>query len=153
MNEDEQISKAWTGILKINWQIHDRHGQSYLSPEEYNNQSSNISILRRLKAIKYDNRIVINSILKEGLNHYYELKEYLRNEPRREAQKFIGNKKIRKFIFKRDKYMCLKCNTKDNLTIDHINPVFHGGLNKLYNLQTLCRSCNSSKSSNFKDYR
>lgn len=41
--------------------------------------------------------------------------------------------------------ICCKCKSKTNITIDHIKPVSKGGSNFIYNLQLLCRSCNSSK--------
>ncbi len=52
---------------------------------------------------------------------------------------------IRKLIINRDK-CCLNCGSTKNLTIDHITPVVLGGENSYDNLQTLCQSCNSSKS-------
>lgn len=55
-----------------------------------------------------------------------------------------------------DKYgeRCLKCGSKDDLTIDHVTPIVLGGKSELENLQILCRSCNSSKSGRSSaDYR
>lgn len=48
-------------------------------------------------------------------------------------------------VFANDGYRCVKCGSRDNLTIDHIVPVVRGGTNDPNNLQTLCRSCNSRK--------
>ncbi len=56
-------------------------------------------------------------------------------------------------IFKRDNYSCLKCGSLEYLTLDHILPVSKGGISSKDNLQTLCRSCNSSKSTKTMDYR
>lgn len=54
---------------------------------------------------------------------------------------------IRDKVFRRDKYTCKHCGTKDKkkLTVDHIHPYCLGGEDKLSNFQTLCRSCNSKK--------
>ena len=64
--------------------------------------------------------------------------------------------RLRKRIFTRDKYICKACGEsvhdrgrKDELTAhcDHIKPVADGGTNEESNLQTLCASCHSVKTS------
>lgn len=57
------------------------------------------------------------------------------------------------FIFERDNYACLKCGATEKLSIDHIVPLVLGGSSDRDNLQTLCRSCNSSKRTKIEDYR
>ena len=52
---------------------------------------------------------------------------------------------LRERIYKRDGYRCLFCGTDSDLTLDHIHPKSLGGPHTEDNLQTLCRSCNSSK--------
>ena len=52
---------------------------------------------------------------------------------------------IRKLIFIRDNYCCVKCGSKKNLEIHHIVPLAKGGSNRLENLQLLCRVCNRGK--------
>jgi len=145
--------KAFNEVMNIQWCIHPKHGQSYIEPDEFKKQLSNLSTLRRNKAIDPQFRSIVLVLLKSGYRHYSELKEILRNQPRRDAQKFIGKKNIREFIFKRDNYKCLCCGSGEKLSIDHIVPVNKNGLNRLYNLQTLCSSCNSSKSDNIIDFR
>src|SRR4051794_38232970 len=41
----------------------------------------------------------------------------------------------------RDGRACVWCGERENLRVDHIHPVRHGGSNALGNLQTLCGSC------------
>ena len=52
---------------------------------------------------------------------------------------------IRKLIFIRDKYRCVKCGSKKNLEIHHIIPHAKGGSSRLENLQLLCQRCNRMK--------
>lgn len=52
---------------------------------------------------------------------------------------------IRRAVMERDGYRCRACGVWHSLTIDHVRPVAAGGSDDLENLQTLCRSCNSSK--------
>ena len=52
---------------------------------------------------------------------------------------------IRKLVFIRDNYCCVKCGSKKNLEIHHIIPHARGGSNRLENLQLLCRDCNRMK--------
>ena len=59
----------------------------------------------------------------------------------------------REAVFERDGNRCLKCGSSNDLSIDHIVPLSKGGDNDTNNLQTLCKTCNSSKGSSSKDYR
>lgn len=53
--------------------------------------------------------------------------------------------KIRRLVFERDAYRCVRCNTHLNLCVDHKHPWSKGGSDDIDNLQTLCKSCNSKK--------
>lgn len=52
---------------------------------------------------------------------------------------------LRQAVYDRDGWACVKCGSTESLTLDHIIPWSHGGPDALGNLQTFCRSCNSSK--------
>ena len=55
---------------------------------------------------------------------------------------------IRKNVFKRDKYICQYCGTKNGpFECDHIFPRILGGSDRFENLTTACRHCNRSKGS------
>jgi len=71
---------------------------------------------------------------------YYELQ--IKAQPK--LRRYIPEE-YRRYILWRDEGKCRKCNSTDDLTVDHIMPVVRGGTNELANLQLLCRSCNSSK--------
>jgi len=49
------------------------------------------------------------------------------------------------FVWNRDRGVCVKCGTNENLAFDHIIPFSLGGSDTKRNLQILCDSCNSKK--------
>lgn len=52
---------------------------------------------------------------------------------------------LRETVLDRDKNKCVRCSSKDDLTIDHIFPQCIGGNHAPTNLRTLCRPCNSAR--------
>jgi anti-anti-sigma factor len=54
---------------------------------------------------------------------------------------------LKEQVKRRDGYRCLccGCGNKRQLQVDHIYPAYHGGLNQIENLQTLCDLCNRFK--------
>lgn len=140
-------------LYNANYKVNDNYNLVYLTQDSYEILLEALSNLRR--SGEFDGHTY--TVMKNMFRHYYKnsikIKELDSIQPRNIAQKFIGKKKIRTFIFNRDGNICLKCGINSNLQIDHIVPISKGGENKLSNLQTLCQSCNSSKSNKFKDYR
>lgn len=59
-------------------------------------------------------------------------------------------KKLKKEIFTRDNFRCIKCGETSMLTIDHIKPQSEGGTDLPDNLQTLCLTCNAKKGNSHK---
>lgn len=57
----------------------------------------------------------------------------------------------RQLVLERDGYACVLCDATENLTIDHIFPVAHGGADDPINFRVLCRSCNSAKGATIPD--
>lgn len=53
--------------------------------------------------------------------------------------------KVRKLVFERDAYRCVKCTDHVDLQIDHVFPHSKGGSDDPENLQTLCGVCNRLK--------
>ena len=54
-------------------------------------------------------------------------------------------KPTRDNIFRRDGHTCVYCESKKNLTIDHVMPRSRGGENTWENLATCCTKCNGKK--------
>jgi HNH endonuclease len=53
--------------------------------------------------------------------------------------------KLRREVYERDGWRCVKCGSAASLTVDHVWPHARGGSLSLTNLQTLCAACNASK--------
>lgn len=53
----------------------------------------------------------------------------------------------RRKVLTRDGWRCVKCDSVENLEVDHIIPTYADGTDELENLQTLCRSCHQNKTS------
>lgn len=55
------------------------------------------------------------------------------------------SQELRTGVYERDDYACRHCGVRRDLTLDHIRPLYFGGVTAMENLQTLCRPCNSRK--------
>ncbi len=64
------------------------------------------------------------------------------------TKKKIGMK-LRLEVYERDGFKCVTCGVQKNLTLDHIKPEILGGASTIENLQTMCKSCNSSKGTEY----
>lgn len=60
-------------------------------------------------------------------------------------KRLMANSVTRRAIFTRDNHTCAYCNSKENLTVDHIIPQSRDGQNVWENLITSCLSCNLKK--------
>lgn len=81
--------------------------------------------------------------------HYKEVPSEIPPPHKQKNNEYIAvplTEKERQAILERDGYRCLSCGATEDLTIDHIIPRSKGGSSEPVNLQTLCRSCNTSKS-------
>lgn len=52
---------------------------------------------------------------------------------------------LRETVFFNDNCKCARCDSDEDLTVDHIFPQSIGGTHLLTNLRTLCRKCNSAR--------
>jgi hypothetical protein len=60
--------------------------------------------------------------------------------------------RLRRRVYAADNYHCVYCWRTVDLQLDHVRPWSTGGLSSLWNLVTLCGSCNRAKS-NYWQYR
>jgi len=83
-----------------------------------------------------------------------ESKPTIELPPLSKRSHFVVPELLRWQIWERDNFTCLKCGARKCLTIDHIKPWQLGGdKTNPDNLQTLCRSCNSTKRLQTQDFR
>jgi len=52
---------------------------------------------------------------------------------------------LRRAIYERDGWKCVKCGSTEHLALDHIYPWSKGGPDTAENLRVLCRTCNGAK--------
>lgn len=74
------------------------------------------------------------------------LKPIIEPERKPRYHKEVITQELRWEIWERDTFTCQNCGSRRFLTIDHIYPESLGGGLEKENLQTLCKSCNSKKS-------
>ena len=103
------------------------------------------------------NRRNVNEYLLEEVGYKYNHEQYLKERakwdksaeekaeqsPKRASRSISSSMRLR--VYKHDGYQCVVCKSNEDLAIDHIIPIAHGGTNARENLQTLCQPCNSSK--------
>jgi len=150
--ENQNILDLESMIKNIKYNFNDNYGITYISDSSFKFASNAVYRLLELGGLSNREFDAIISILHQYKENEARIRTLDLIQPRYIAQKFIGKRNVRNFIFSRDKG-CLKCGRVDSLTIDHIIPIAKGCENKLFNLQTLCKRCNCSKSDKYKDYR
>ena len=57
----------------------------------------------------------------------------------------LVRRQLSPLVFQRDGYRCRLCGATNDLQVDHILALAHGGSNHIENLQTLCKRCNNTK--------
>jgi 5-methylcytosine-specific restriction endonuclease McrA len=104
--------------------------------------------LKRMAKWRENNKELFNKICKEyrinnkdKIDHRKKIRAYLE----RGAE---GSHTIQEWKDLLEVYggRCARCGRKEDLTKDHIIPISRGGSSNIDNIQPLCRSCNSSKS-------
>jgi hypothetical protein len=148
----ENLLDAYSEVLYAIWEANS-NSTEYHDYDWCDKIDNYQSIFRKIKIFNPENLWLVSSYVREKRNQYREMLERIRNTPRRNACRYTSKKKIRNLVFDLYGKQCLSCQNNKDLTIDHIIPVEKGGLNEIENMQPLCRSCNSKKGTNIKDYR
>lgn len=91
--------------------------------------------------------IILNVVHKAQYGHYVSWPDTV--QPRNKNTKQKIGMKLRLQIYERDGFKCIQCGVQKNLTLDHIKPESKGGKTSFENLQTMCKSCNSSKGTKY----
>lgn len=147
----ENLLDDYSCVIYLNWTESDSRFE--YTPEEYNYKSNQVSRIRSLNLLDFENIHTAYSVLKKGLDNWKIEQERVRNEPRRKACIYTAKRNVRKEVFELHGKKCLCCGSDKKITLDHVIPVNKGGLNEIKNLQPLCISCNSRKSDQIIDYR
>lgn len=147
----ENLIDSYVIVIHASWEV---NNEDYffedLEMTEMLNHLYKVRSLNFLDATIYSNAFFALIIARRNLDSYNKL---LNSEPRRIADRFLGDKEVRNKVF--DKYgkRCLCCGNEENMSLDHVIPVIKGGENNVDNLQPLCKSCNSKKGTKIIDYR
>lgn len=128
-------------------------GEEFWDFDKINKVENCLSLLRRYKIVNPDDLSDMRVKLRQIYDQYKQWTERKNNQPRRIACSVTGDEKIRTVVFELHGKQCLRCGTNKNISIDHIVPVFKGGLNEIGNFQPLCKSCNSWKGTKIIDFR
>jgi hypothetical protein len=96
--------------------------------------------------------------IKLHIKHFVLLRENRFSKMQKEVERFEKFEKlkpiyreqipeeVRMYVWRRDRGMCVVCQSKMNLEFDHIIPISEGGSNTERNIQLLCSDCNKKKS-------
>lgn len=143
---------AYSKLIYLNWEISE--GKNVFRDDaECSMLRAYVTILRRLELLSVSESAKFLNYIKACMDRYVIYLESQRNEPRKKACCYTARPEVKEWVFGKYGKRCLCCGATDNISIDHIKPISKGGTNELNNLQPLCKSCNSSKSTRMVDYR
>lgn len=142
----------YANFIYLKWEKTETNPFAY-DYEKCNKYEESISNLRRFKIVDQYELAEQRDKLKCFRQNYQRFLESKNQQPRIKACQFTSKKEIRIAVFELHGKRCLCCGSETNITIDHVVPVKKGGINELSNMQPLCKSCNSRKSTSIIDYR
>jgi len=78
-----------------------------------------------------------------GMHHVYQFRNIVDGKTNKFQEGRTISSKLKKEVYEKCNYKCVKCGSKENLHIHHIKEFAKGGLNELNNLILLCVSCHA----------
>jgi len=151
LNDGINLLDCYSDYIYLSW-IKDLMSE-YKTYEECDKIGDSLSLLRRYKICDCDDLADQRARLKIVRNNYQRHLESISNIPRRDANIFTSKISTKEKVFDLYGRKCLCCGSTENITIDHVVSVKNGGVNEIENMQPLCKSCNSRKSTKTIDYR
>ena len=144
----ENLLDAYSLVIHKSWE---NNYYTVVNGADYNKGVRDIMKIRRLKLIDDDVVYKAIRVIDDEFQRY--LKQNSKKSNRIKANNYTSKQNVRSWVFSAYGEECIKCGSKDDIQLDHIIPISHGGENKLSNLQPLCKSCNVSKGTKTIDYR
>jgi 5-methylcytosine-specific restriction endonuclease McrA len=145
---EENLLDSYALVYKEDWMP-----EEMISREEFNKRMRAISKIKSLGVMNESYLRHAHRLVREKRQSYLKWLNRLKDKPRKEACSFTNKPEVKEEIFSFYGEKCLACGSIENIALDHIKPVSKGGVNKIENLQPLCKSCNSKKGSKTIDYR
>jgi|GEM_PF-4600210 len=78
-----------------------------------------------------------------GMHHVYQFRDIVDGKSDKFQEGRTISAKLKREVYEKCNYRCVKCHSTDNLHIHHIKEFSKGGLNELDNLILLCASCHA----------
>lgn len=150
LNENINLLDAYSDYIYLSWEK--MEGNESKTFEECDRLYNSLSLLRKYKLVDPDNLSDARYKLKFYSSNYRKRIESQINAPRKNACSFTKKLAVKNEVIRLHGDKCLCCGSP-KITLDHVIPVYLGGKNEIENLQPLCKSCNSKKSTKIIDYR
>lgn len=155
----KEIKKKWNKENKDKIKDYFERNKEHISDYRKNNYKKNPNKQKERSKKYFENNPLAKEKKREkqrlwGRNNKDKLITKTKNRRAREQScgGHISPKEWRELLLEAN-YKCQKCGATEDLTLDHIVPIFLGGSGNKHNGQVLCRSCNSQKGIKIIDYR
>lgn len=125
------LHRKWTYFC---WRLKEKYYNSVFTVEELEEGLALKKFWDDDEDVSYILLLIEELKIKEQIRQTYKFK-----------RKIGFSASLKKECLKRDNFLCVKCNSQENLEVDHIVELVDGGENDISNLQTLCTECHKEK--------